>query len=320
MNAFNKFAVVMIIFFIVTLCSAEAGAEKKIGVIMFSEETRYSDTLKGMLDELGKEGYGEPKVKFIIESAQASKAKAAMIVRKFAETKMDLIVSLGTSATVIIAKEIKDTPIVFGMVYDPVSAGVVKDWKSSGNNVTGASNQIPMSRVLDGLKAFMPVKRIAVLYTTGEKNSEIQLRNLSALQADYHIKVIPVSLSNKEEVTQILPSVIQNVDALYITGSNAVDSAILMIVDMATRAKVATVTHLDDLVSKGVLIGLCKNSYLHGRRAGIRAVEVLRGAKPSSLPIDTTTQFDYILNMKTAKAGHFALSPQFMKKITKVIE
>jgi len=41
---------------------------------------------------------------------------------------MDLIISLGTSATVIIAKEIQDIPIVFGMVYDPVGAGIVKDW------------------------------------------------------------------------------------------------------------------------------------------------------------------------------------------------
>jgi len=170
--------------------------------------------------------------------------------------------------------------------------------------VTCASNQFPLSKVIDGVKEFITIKRLAVLYTPGEKNSEIQFKNLQAIQESHKIEVIPVSLSNKEEAAQIMPAVIHSADAIYMTGGNAVNSAITTIVDLATRARVATVTHLDDLVDKGVLFGICSNSYLLGRQAGAKAVKVLRGANPSSLPIDKARRYDYLLNMKTVKAGH----------------
>jgi putative ABC transport system substrate-binding protein len=62
------------------------------------------------------------------------------------------------------------------MVYDPVEAGIAKDWEGSGNNTTGTSSKIPMSNLMDCLTDFAPVKRLAVMYTPGEKNSETQLK------------------------------------------------------------------------------------------------------------------------------------------------
>src|SRR3990172_1390553 len=120
----------------INLFSGEARAEKKIGVLMFSEETRYGEASKGMMDQLKEEGFGEPKVKFIIQNAGGNKAMASELAQKFAEAKMDLIIAIGTSAAIAAAKETKDVPIVFSMVYDPVEAGIANDWKSSGNNIT----------------------------------------------------------------------------------------------------------------------------------------------------------------------------------------
>jgi putative ABC transport system substrate-binding protein len=92
------------------------------------------------------------------------------------------------------------------------------------------------------------------------------------------------------------------------------------IVDTATNAKLITVTHLQERVEKGVLLGVCADSYNVGLLAGKMAEKVLRGAKPSAIPIGTLKQFDVILNMKTAKAGQFQMPPAFMKTVTKTIE
>ncbi len=211
-------------------------------------------------------------------------------------------------------------PIVFSVVYDPVEAGIAKDWKSSGNNTTGTSTKIPMSKLMDSLKRFAPVKSLAVLYTPGEKNSETQLKDLQGIQADYGIKVVPVPLTRTEEFAQLLPVVIRSTDALYVTGSNLVNSQLSIIVDMATKAKVITITHLDDLVEKGVLLGVCANSYLIGRLAGEKAVKILKGVKPSSIPIESLKQFDVMINLKTAKAGDFQVPPDFMKTVRRTIK
>ena len=86
------------------------------------------------------------------------------------------------------------------------------------------------------------------------------------------------------------------------------------------KAGVVTVSHLEDLIEKGVLVGVCADSYAVGRLAGEKAVKILHGAKPSSLSIDVPTKFDVILNMKTAREGKFPISSEFMKRVTKKIE
>ena len=300
--------------------SLEARAEKRIGVLLWSEEPRYIETKNGIMEQLRKEGFGKPAVKFTIENAGGNKVKLAEMVQKFATAKMDLIISIGTTATIAVTREIKDVPVVFSMVYDPVEVNIARNWKRSGNNTTGASPRVPMSKIMETLKRFAPAKRLAVLYTPAEKNSVVQLKELIGAQSDFQIEIVPVPLTNSEEVALILPEVIRTVDAIYLSGSSVVGKTIAMIVDLATKAKMVTITHLDDLVSEGVLLGVCANPYALGRLAARKAVKVLKGAKPSSIPIETLKHLDLIINIKTAKAGQFKIPPSFMKSVTKVIK
>lgn len=320
-----RLPVTRIVFFVafalgIHLMPVEARAEKRIGILTFSEEVRYDESRNGIIDQLKKEGFGEPEVQYTIENAEGSKAKAVELVRKFAAAKLDLIFAIGTSAAIAAAKEIKDVPIVFSTVYDPVQAGIAKDWKSSGNNTTGSSTRLSMARLVDTLKEFVPVKKLIVLYTPGEKNSEAQLRELQGLQSTSQIKVIPIILTKKEEVAQTLSEVLPAADAMYLTGSSVIGETVPLIVDRANKTKMVTITHLDDLVNKGALLGICPNSYQVGRLAGKKAAQILKGAKPSSIPIESEKKLDIILNRKTAKAGQFQIPPSFLKKVTKTIE
>lgn len=166
----------------------------------------------------------------------------------------------------------------------------------------------------------MPVKRLAVLYTPGEKNSELQLRELQGLQSEARIKVVPIILNNEVEVARELAAVAHTADAFFLTGSSIVGLSVPVIVDIANKAGVVTVTHLDDLAVKGALLGICTNSYLAGRLAGKKAAMILKGAKPSSIPIEPDKNIEVILNKKTAQAGQFRIPPDFMKKVTRTIE
>jgi putative ABC transport system substrate-binding protein len=309
-----------VLYAVVTLYAAEARAEKKVGLLIWSEENRYTDAKNGVLEQLKKNGFGEPRVKFIVENAGGNKAKAAESARKFAAAKMDMVIAIGTSAAIAAAKEIQDVPLIFSMVYDPVDSKIAADWKSSGNNTTGASPKVPMSQLVSILKQFAPVKRLAVLYTPGEKNSESQLKELLAQQAGSGLKIVPVPLTRKEEVATVLPDVVGAADAIYLSGSNIVGNAVTTIVDIATKAKVITVTHLDDLVEQGVMLGVCADAHLVGALAGTKAAKVLKGAKPSSIPIETVGKWDVIVNKKTAKAAGIEVPPAFIKQMTRTIE
>jgi ABC-type uncharacterized transport system substrate-binding protein len=294
--------------------------EKRIGVLMSSEQARYYESLKGFRDRLGQEGYTKTAVTYIVENAEGSHIRAADQSSKFASAKLDLILTFGTLATTAAVKGIKDVPVVFSMVYDPQAAGITGNQARSAGNCTGASNRFPLSIAMQRLRELGGLKRLAVLYTPGEKNSESQLKELRSLQPTSGIKIVAVPLTRKEDVRQILPEVVHAADAIYLTGSSIVGDAVPLITSMANEAKVITITHLDDIAEKGALLGICANSYQVGRVAGKKAVMILKGSKPSSLPIEVQKKIDVILNMRSANAGRFQIPSDFMKKVTKTIE
>ena len=300
--------------------AADARAEKKISVLLFSDEARYIEAKNGSLEQLKKAGFGEPAVKYTVESAGGNKAKALELAQKISAAKPDLVIVVGTSAAVAVAKEIKTIPVVFSMVYDPVDSKIADSWASSGNNTTGASPRVPMSKILGELKQLAPVKRLAVLYTPGEKNSETQLKDVQAEQAGSGIKVVPVPLSTKEETSQMMSEVVGSADAIYLTGSSIVGAGIAAIVDAASKARVITVTHLDDYVERGALLGVCADAHSVGSLAGEKAVKILKGAKPSSLPIEVPKKVDIILNAKTVRAAQIQVPAAFKGTVTKTIE
>ena len=308
------------VFALVGALAHEAWAEKKIGVLLWSDESRYAESKDGILEQMKKDGFGEPKVSFTLENAGGNKVKAMELARKIAAAKYDLVLAVGTSAAVAVANEVKGTPIVFSMVYDPVDSKIADSWKSSGNNTTGASPRVPMEQLLENLKKLAPVKTLAVLYTPGEKNSEAQLKEVQAAAGGLQVKILPVPVSNKEGVASMLSEVLTRAEAVYLTGSNVVGDALSAIVGSATKAKVITISHLSDHVEKGVLLGVCADPRAVGRLAGTKAAKVLKGAKPSSLPIEMVGRFDVIVNMKTAKEGKIQVPEAFLKTAARVIQ
>lgn len=297
----------------------EAGTVKEVNVLMFSEEARYHEALRGVKEQLARKGFPEGSVRYVVCNAEGDKGKAAAFVRRFAAEKPDLIVTIGTSATIAVSREIKDVPIIFAMVYNPVEANVVQSWEHPGGYATGASPWVPMDKLVGTLQKFAAVKRIAVLYTPAEKNSESQLKELQRLQSRTKIKVIPVPLSTGDDIPVLLPQVVRSVDAVYLSGSSVVGHNLPAIVAYATKAKVVTVSHLEDMVEKGALLGLIADPHTVGKLAGDKAARVLKGAPPASIPVEHLKTFDVILNRQTAEAGGFQLPQPFLKLVTRTI-
>jgi putative ABC transport system substrate-binding protein len=319
-SIFRYLLSVAVILALLPLSTVEAQAQRRITALMFSEEPRYIEALKGVTDTLAKAGYKEPGTVIKVLNGKGNKIKTLEMVKEIAAEKPDLIVTLGTYASSAVSRTITDVPIVFSIVYDPVGAGISKNWQSSGNNTAGSSTKISMTRIMESLGHFSSVKTLAVLYTPAEKNSEEVLKDLQMVEAGYKIKILPVRLTTVGEVHQLLPDVLRSVDALYITGSNLIGGQIVQITDLARKAKVPTITHLEDLVERGVLMGVCADSYAMGVEDGAKAVKILKGAKPSSIPINKAKKNDVLLNKKVAHKGLFQIPEAFMKTVTRKIE
>lgn len=317
MHALSRIVTILLLLII-----AEHGAiaATRIGAFLFSGETRYVESYNGFKDRMQEAGFREPDTVFTLENANANKATALEIVNRFAASKATLFFTVGTSASTALARQIADRPIVFSVIYDPIRAGIAKDWKSSQNNTTGISSQVPMQTIIAMLKELRDVKRMSVLYTPGEINSELVVRDLIAVQQQFGFSVTPVPLSREEDFPRVLPAVMRGSDAVYVSGSNMVNSQMAIIVREANKARTVTISHLEDLVEKGLMLGVCADPYQMGRLAADKAIKILGGAQPSSIPIDTARDTTVTLNMKTVADTGIAIPASFMKKVKRKIE
>lgn len=314
--ALAALAVALIVF---APLAAEAAPKKKIGVLFWSQESRYHLANKGFVDQMAKEGFDGSSVQYIMENAQGDKAKAMAAAERFSAMKLDMVIALGTTAAVVAAKTIKDIPVIVNNVYDPVDAKIAESWSRPGNNVTGSSPKYPMLKLVGALKQFAPVKKLAVLYTPGEKNSETQLRELQELSGD-NLKIEPVPLTRAEDVAAMMPEVLRTCDAVYLSGSSIAGASAGLISNMATRAKIPTITHSEDLIPKGVLLGVCADPVTVGALAGKKAAKVLNGASPASVPIEAPKKLEVVINMRPIKAEGIKVPKEFLNSVTKIIE
>lgn len=306
----------------IVLCVPSAwAAEPKVGMIVSDAKAGtlgYEKVERGLFDVLEKNGIHRSAV--IVKDAEGDKAKASKAARELLDQGVDVLVTLGTMATTAAMRETKEKPIVFSDVYDPISAGIAAGWRSSGNNTTGASNFVEISKVLDRLAGILSIKSAEVLYTPGQKNSELQLAAARLVEKFSSMKVEPVAITSMRDVASLDARwAAKKPDLIFITGSSIVGEHISQVLAAARHRKILTASHLEEAVRDGATLGLIVDHENVGRISGEALVKVLKGSKPADVPIEFPTP-DFVLNLKAARADDFDIPDSLRRWATKTIE
>ncbi len=308
--------------FCLTLTAAHAAEKVTIGVLLFRADRASERMMRdAVLQQLKAEGFGEEKAVYLHEDAKGDQARVRELARKLAGAKPDLIVAISTLATLAAAQEIKDIPIVFANVYDPVDAGIAKSHQSSGNNTTGTDIQVPAPALLKTLRRVSPFKRLGVLYNVKEKNSVVQLDDVKENQKEMGFEVVPESVGKGEEIPAAMERLARKgIDALFVTGAGVVNEHAGTVAKLAVERKIPTVTNSDLRVNDGVLLGVVSNRQELGKLSGMKAAQVLRGAKPADIPIEMAKRFEIIINLKTAKSMDLKVPVDLLQSANRVIQ
>ena len=150
----------------------------KLGVLQLLSHPALDAIYQGIQDELAKEGYEAGKnLEIDFQNAQGDQSNLASMSEKLVSNKNDVIVGITTPATLSLANITKDIPIVMGGITYPVEAGLIKDEKKPGNNITGVSDRTPIKQQLEIMKQVVPtLKTVGILYTSSEDNSVKQAK------------------------------------------------------------------------------------------------------------------------------------------------
>ncbi len=263
---------------------------------------------------------GRLNVRYV--EVRSSNAAPAVLRQQVAALHPDLVYALGTPAALALAgrhdqsnadNPLRDTPIVFTEVADPVGAGLLKDPQQPEHNITGVSHVAPLEIQLNAIQAYRPFRKIGYLHNPAEPNSHIILRNLQALARRHGLEVIDASLalnaSLVPDAAQIAPLVAsiaaRGADLLYIgpvaflafTHRDVITQA-------ALQQRLPTFCTTQSIVRRsGCLFGLFSNDTSTGRFAGSMAHQILVQKKPvSAVPASTLQRFSLQVNMRTAQA------------------
>lgn len=278
----------------------------KIAISQYVEHPSLDATRDGFLAALKDAGIVEGEnLKVDLQNAQADQANNLSIAQKIAGDKNDLVLAIATPSAQSVVQNVKDTPILFAAVTDPLDAKIVTDLEHPGGNVSGASDTNPeaITRLMDFIAAQFPeVKKLGLVINEGEPNAVI-MADIAKEALDKHgIELVKAAITNTSEVKQAAESLVGRVDALYVTLDNSVVSGVDSIIQTANDNKIPFFAADRDTVEKGAFATVGFKYYDHGYQVGEMAVEVLKnGTSPGDMQVTMQEKLDLILNLKAAE-------------------
>lgn len=277
-----------------------ADEEIVIAIIKCHDIEPYNAALKGFNKYLRTRGI---KALLLNYDMKWSEEEGRKITKEVISKKPDLVLTLGTRATQIALRDIKDLPIVFSAVLNPVDSGLAKSMKSSGNNLTGASMDIPVKTQFEWLKKVVPnVKKIGALYNPDETKAVID--EASKIAETMKLRLIAMPVYSERDVPKATQNLTRKIDALWAVADSTVFSSpqsAKFIILHTLRARIPFIGLSRAFVRAGALLALSCNYEDVGRQSGELAVRILAGEKPSRIPITVPRKISLSLNLRVAE-------------------
>jgi putative ABC transport system substrate-binding protein len=300
-KSFNLLILLFVIMAFLTF-SVSAQEEYKIGISQFVEHPALDAARDGFIEGLAEEGFTEENVEFLEQNAQADFATAQSIAQRFRSQELDLILTIATPNAQAAANIIKDIPVMFTAVTDPVAAGIVDSMETPGANITGTTDMNPVGEQLELIKEFIPnVSDIGILYNPGEVNSVVQVDIAKAKAKEMGVTLHEGTVSNSSEVGLATSSLVDKVDAFYVPTDNIIVSALPSVLNISNSKNVPVFASENGQVEQGAIATLGIDYKLLGIQTGKMAARVLNGEDTAGMSVESSDQLKLYLNTKAAE-------------------
>ncbi|HEM3213984.1 ABC transporter substrate-binding protein [Streptococcus suis] len=278
---------------LLTLAACSSSSEQassdvvKVGVLQYMEHESLTAAREGFVAELEANGYKEgEKLVLDYQNAQGDQANLQTISEQLIDGN-DIVLAIATPSAQSLATVSTETPIVFTAVTDPLSADLVESIEKPVGLLTGTSDQAPIDKQVELLGQAVPdAKTVGILYTTSERNSEVQVEQAKELLEKAGYKVVVKGITSSNEVQDATTSLMKDVDALFIPTDNTVASTMTMIGELSVEHKVPVIGGSTDMVDEGGLLTYGTNYEALGRQTAKMAIKIIEGANVSETAVE----------------------------------
>ena len=285
-------------------CSSSKKSEKQvhIGILQYVEHESLTAARKGFENELKDQGYIDGKnIKIDYQNAQGDQSNLQTISTSLL-SKNDLVLGIATPAAQSLVNLSTDTPILFTAITDPVSAKLVKSMDKVGGLATGTSDRVSAKKQVALLKKVMPnLKKVGIMYTTNERNSEIQVQEAEVAFKEAGIETVVKGISSTNDVQDTTKSLMSQTEALFIPADNTIVSAITLVTDLSKEMKVPVVGGSVDVVDDGVLFTYGADFEALGRQTAKMAIRIMNGEKVDDISAEDPETLKAVANKEMAQ-------------------
>jgi putative ABC transport system substrate-binding protein len=238
--------------------------------------------------------------------------------------KVDVIVTSGTPASLAAKQATRTIPIVMAQLADPVGAGLVASLGRPGGNVTGLTTQDAnlSGKRLEMLREVVPkVSRFAVLIDETSPGSMLIARGTQVAAQSLGVQLQSLGVRGPGELDRAFSAMKEaRAGALIVESSSLLFTSRTRLADLALKNRLPTVFAQREYAEAGGLMAYSADFSDLFRRTATFVDKILKGAKPADLPVEQPTKFDFVINLKTAKALGLTIPPSLLQRADQVIE
>lgn len=258
---------------------------------------------KGMAER----GYIEGRNLIIDARYGAGDAQAqAAMAKELTALKPDVFVVVGPHAARAASRAAPHVPIVFANVQDPLASGLVKSLARPGGNMTGMSDAhaASVTKRLELIKEALPgVRRIGVMWNPTSATNEQQLKDLQTAAPRLQISIASLPVQRRDDIEPaLLRKKAEHIDAILMLGDIVLTTNMAFIAKRAVEQRLPVVYTLRQWAELGGFMAYGANFPELYRRSAAFVDKIVKGARPSELPIEQADKFDLVINLNTAKA------------------
>lgn len=298
----------------------------RIGVTQTVSYPDFDEDAKGFEKALAEAGFIEGvHVSYDRQNAQGDVNRTQTIAHQFLDADMDLIHSIATPSSRAVIKIIKDIPIVFSSVTDPVYAGLLPKKNPLGTktqtNVTGVSDRWPVTQQFEMYAKFFPrAKKWGTIYNVGDPRSIPYIQEMRRVAKKLNVALIEAAASHSNEVLPAAQFLAGKAQIIFITYDHIALSSFDIIVRVCKKRKIPLFGGDLKCVTKGAMAAYGWDYFQIGYSAGRKAARILRGEKPGNIPWGLGEKLVLLINEKAARTQGAIVPPELLKKAHKIIQ
>ena len=304
-----------------------AGKVPRIGFLVAASasDSAYARLIEAFRQGLRDLGYVEGRNIFIEYRYAGEKyEQLAALAAELVRLKVDVIVSHGTPGPSAAKQATSTIPIVMTGAGDPVGSGLVASLAQPGGNVTGLSLLAPElgGKRLQLLKELLPgLSRVAVVWNAANPYASLVMRETEAAATTLGVQLQSLVVRGPEDFEGVLAAATRGrAGALIAVEDPLTITKRTQIVDFAAKSRLPAIYGVKEFVDVGGLMSYGAHLADLYRRAATYVDKILKGAKPADLPVQQPTRFEFVINLKTAKALGLTIPQSVLIRADQVIE